>query len=39
MRKWRIEDSEELTTSQVGGLHTLVLMTRVMLLLHRGKMA
>lgn len=39
MRKWRIEDSEELYNITGWGLHTLVLMTRVMLLLHRGKMA
>ena len=38
MRKWRIEDSEELYTLRVGVLRTLVLMTQVMLLLHRGEM-
>ena len=38
MRKWRIEDSEELYNITGGVLRTLVLMTQVMLLLHRGEM-
>ena len=31
MRKWRIEDSEELYNILVGALRTLVSMTKVML--------
>ena len=38
MRKWRIEILKNSTTLRVGVLRTLVLMTQVMLLLHRGEM-
>ena len=38
MRKWRIEILRNSTTSQVGVPRTLVLMTKVMLLLHRVEM-
>ena len=38
MRKWRFEDSEELYNITGWGTSYFVLMTQVMLLLHRGEM-